>query len=334
MDAIYHSNSRHCSTIILFPDISFARLGFQVCGKPMQIAVDVCIIGCQVAVNLGFITFMREFLTHVMCAAKVESFCDNELFPLLSTLIIIAPLSLVTNFHYFYMISCVATFIQLTTFIILSASNSQTLLNRPAEASNVFDNLYNFSGLSETIGNFIFTFEGIAVIMELRSSMQRPGSLTSLLCCVMTFVCGIYILFPMLGYSTFGSNTKQVILFNYDLSSSVFFSVCLCYSLTLLMTFPMQFFPILEYFPWKKNLLFRGFLVILFGFGAYFFNNLQKMANLFGSLFAGPISFIIPIIIYNRHYEKTISKSRLWLNNILLVFAFGLSLLGIRGALL
>eukprot|EP01017_Pseudomicrothorax_dubius_P049562 TRINITY_DN9231_c0_g1_i4.p2 TRINITY_DN9231_c0_g1~~TRINITY_DN9231_c0_g1_i4.p2 ORF type:complete len:101 (+),score=4.33 TRINITY_DN9231_c0_g1_i4:1241-1543(+) len=100
------------------------------------------------------------------------------------------------------------------------------------------------------------------------------------------------------------------------------------------MTFPMQFFPILEYFPWKKNLLFRGFLVILFGFGAYFFNNLQKMANLFGSLFAGPISFIIPIIIYNRHYEKTISKSRLWLNNILLVFAFGLSLLGIRGALL
>eukprot|EP01017_Pseudomicrothorax_dubius_P027474 TRINITY_DN3170_c0_g2_i2.p1 TRINITY_DN3170_c0_g2~~TRINITY_DN3170_c0_g2_i2.p1 ORF type:complete len:295 (+),score=27.08 TRINITY_DN3170_c0_g2_i2:513-1397(+) len=271
----------------------------------MSLMIKLCIVFIQGGTAIVYLAFVRDYLKAISCEIGIQSTCTHDTYSLLFAMLIILPLSLITNFHFFSYVSIVASVLQMVIFVVLSGHHV-TRLGSFAALS-----IANPESLRFTIGNFIFVFEGVPTIMEIRRSMQTPSSLPSVLGKVYVFASLVCFIFALLGYWAFGNETSSIILFNYDLARPLFFSLVFGYMLIILLSFPIQFFPILEcmqssqkfkdYIRDHSQLLFFRFLFVLFfAFCAFFIQSLDLAVNFIGAFFAGPISFIFPVSLVLR----------------------------------
>eukprot|EP01017_Pseudomicrothorax_dubius_P028991 TRINITY_DN3491_c0_g1_i2.p1 TRINITY_DN3491_c0_g1~~TRINITY_DN3491_c0_g1_i2.p1 ORF type:complete len:242 (-),score=-1.73 TRINITY_DN3491_c0_g1_i2:371-1096(-) len=202
--------------------LSLYQLGAKVYGNKMRTFVILCTMGVQMSSAIVYIAFLRDFLQRLFCEAQINYVCSQPYLPILSAMIIILPLSLISNFHYFSSSSAIGILLQLMTFGILTIANLRSIEFTTKLWGPVMR--INLEGMLFTLGNFIFAFEGLPVVFEIRKSMARPNHMPSLLLIVMSLVNLTYAIFPGLSFLAFENKTKSVILFNYSLNN-VFFAV-------------------------------------------------------------------------------------------------------------
>ncbi|KAF9194346.1 neutral amino acid transporter [Haplosporangium sp. Z 27] len=90
---------------------------------------------------------------------------------------------------------------------------------------------------------YIFTFEGIGLVIPITESMKEPEKFPKVLTGVMI---GITVLFTSLGalsYAAFGSKTETVVLLNLPQKSHLVQSVQVLYSIAIMLSIPLQLFP-------------------------------------------------------------------------------------------
>ena len=171
--------------------------------------------------------------------------------------------------------------------------------------------LFNPSNFPLTIGNCIFTFEGIGLILPIQSSMKHPEKFHTLLYVVMFIITVIFTSVGVLCYATFGEETKVEIISNFPQSSKLVNVVQFVYALAVMVGEPVQLFPAVRIIEtslfgekatgkkskkikWKKNAL-RTFMMILCGaiaiVGA---SDLDKFVSLIGAFACVPLVYIYP----------------------------------------
>jgi solute carrier family 36 (proton-coupled amino acid transporter) len=138
--------------------------------------------------------------------------------------------------------------------------------------------LFNSHDFTLTVGSAIFTFEGIGLILPIKSSMKRPQDFAMLLYVVMFIITVIFTAVGALSYATFGDETRTEIITNFPQDNKLVNAVQFLYSMAVLVGTPVQLFPAVRIMEgkifghrsgkrdpstkWKKN-VFRTVIVVL-----------------------------------------------------------------------
>lgn len=183
--------------------------------------------------------------------------------------------------------------------------------------------LFNPSSFPLTIGNCIFTFEGIGLILPIQSSMKHPEKFHLLLYLVMIIITVIFTSVGILCYATFGEETKVEIISNFPQSSKLVNVVQFLYALAVMVGEPVQLFPAIRIIEtslfgekatgkkskkikWKKNGLRTCVMVLCGAIAIVGASDLDKFVSLIGAFACVPLVYIYPPYLHYKGVAETL----------------------------
>ena len=245
------------------------------------------------------------------------------------SLMIILPLSLINNFHFFVKFSNVANvliFITLIAIIQLDFNN----LNISDLDSNEH-NLGQFTHLPSFIGVSIFSFECIGNIFPVKNSMKEPEKFKKIFLYISIIVCFTYIFFSVICCISLGNKINQIILMDLEKIQSFFYIFQSFYAIALILSYPIQFYPlviIMEDVPMLKQFIkkkpgdrinYKRYLIrlvltlIIFAL-AFAIPKFASFLNLVGAFAGINLQFVFPIIAYHNTFKMVAPKRKIYLN--------------------
>lgn len=295
-----------CSTRLAVP-ASFGGMGKKLYGKWMLILINFSLVISQIGFSAAYIVFVSENLqAFVLAVSKCKTYIDIKWMILLQ-MIIFLPLSLYRNLHNIQKVAIVADVFILLGLLYLYYFDIFTLV-----AQHGIADIEPFNPKSWTlfIGTAIFTFEGIGLVIPIQESMKEPKRFPGVLGLIMIIITVIFTSMGALSYAAFGSKTKTVVILNMPQDSKFVNGVQFIYSLAILLSTPLQFFPAIEitskaiftktgknnaYIKWKKN-IFRFLMVIFCALVAWVgAEDLDKFVALIGTFACIPLVYIYPV---------------------------------------
>lgn len=305
-----------CSTRLAVP-ASFGGMGKKLYGKWMLILINFSLVISQIGFSAAYIVFVSENLqAFVLAVSKCRTYIDIKWMILLQ-MIIFLPLSLYRNLQNIQKVAIVADVFILLGLLYLYYFDIFTLV-----AQHGIADIEPFNPKSWTlfIGTAIFTFEGIGLVIPIQESMKEPKKFPGVLGLIMIIITIVFTSMGALSYAAFGSKTKTVVILNMPQDSKFVNGVQFIYSLAILLSTPLQFFPAIEitskaiftktgknnpYIKWKKN-IFRFLMVTLCALVAWVgAEDLDKFVALIGTFACIPLVYIYPV-----SYIRSISCSR------------------------
>jgi proton-coupled amino acid transporter len=288
--------------------VSYGSMGFRLYGKTMRFLINFSLVISQVGFASAYIVFVSENLQAFVLAVTD---CKTHIpitYMILMQMVIFLPLSLYRNIQNIQKIAIIADVFILLGLLYLYYYDIFTLSVNHGVADI---KLFNPNDWTLFIGTAIFTFEGIGLIIPIQESMEQPKKFPSVLGLVMIIITVVFTSMGALSYAAFGSKTKTVVILNMPQDSKFVNAVQFIYSLAILLSTPLQFFPAIEitskaifkkvtgrnnpYIKWKKN-LFRFFMVVFCTLIAWIgADDLDKFVALVGSFACIPLVYIYPV---------------------------------------
>mmetsp|Transcript_108506 Transcript_108506/g.221577 ORF Transcript_108506/g.221577 Transcript_108506/m.221577 type:complete len:491 (-) Transcript_108506:1842-3314(-) len=187
----------------------------------------------------------------------------------------------------------------------------------------------NPQGVLYVIAVTIYSMEGVALVLSLRSSCKQPGDFPFLLISTLTAISLFMVVFGSAGYWAFGDATVAPITLNMASHWSATFVKCaLC--LGLYLTYPVMMFPLWtivepQHASFEYRLLARSSLVCFSAVVAYSVPNFGKFLSLVGSSICTLLGFVFPSYFHLYTMGKELPVHQRCLDLFLLVggFAFG-----------
>ncbi|KAF2669610.1 hypothetical protein BT63DRAFT_372711 [Microthyrium microscopicum] len=306
------------STRIAIP-ASFGGMGYQLYGRPMRTLINFSLVISQIGFSSAYIVFVSENLQAFILAVTN---CKTEIsitYLILMQMVIFLPLSLYRNIQNIQKIAIVADVFILLGLLYLYYYDIITLVGNHGVSDIA---LFNPKDWTLFIGTAIFTFEGIGLIIPIQESMAQPRKFPPVLGFVMIIITIIFTSMGALSYAAFGSKTKTVVILNMPQDNKFVNAVQFIYSLAILLSTPLQFFPAIEITSkfifkrarsgrvsqktkWIKN-VYRFFMVVLCALIAWIgADDLDKFVALVGSFACIPLVYIYPPMLHYRAVSKT-----------------------------
>jgi len=320
-------------------NLSLQSLVGRLMGKAGKRSVEVSLIIMQLGVGIAILIFASQFLDYVLCGLDMEQYCGNKVFIGGFVAMVVIPLSFITNMHYFYYPSLLATFFILANVVMQLYYNFDKMSE--IDTNILYDRMKEFhiEELPKFFGVATYAYEGIGVLFSVRSSMQTPGSFRNVLRVNMIIITLLYTFFPGTSELAFGEETQEIILFNLPITNKVCLSIMSLYVVAQLFGFPVQLVPVFSIMEntgmrkylfdeegKPKNLILRfGLRILLISAMLYIAlktKSLNDFLNLLGSCVFVYLGYLIPIIIYHMHFKGKASK----LYTVFNVIAFPVSL--------
>lgn len=274
----------------------YGDLGASVFGSKMEKAI----LGSIVLSQVGFVAAYSVFTATNLQVffANVFKFKASMAFWLLIQLPVYLPLSLTRNIAKLSGTALIADAFILFGLLYVYYYCSHYVVDHGVASDSML--LFNKNDWTLFIGTAIFTYEGIGLLIPIQESMKHPEKFSKCLFGVMASVSVAFIVCGLLCYSAFGDSVKIVILLNFPRDSAMTATVQLLYALAILLSTPLQLFPIIriletsifpkdasgKYNPrvkWMKN-YFRVAIVLLNMLIAWLgANDLDKFVSLVGS---------------------------------------------------
>lgn len=306
--------------------MNLQKLTEKILGKGGRISVEISLVIMQVGICIAILIFATKFLNYVVCGLEMNDYCNNDYFLAIFTAMIVIPLSFISNMHYFYYPSLLATFFIFANIVMQLFFNYQQI--ETLTSDEIFNRMkvFNFSELPKFFGVATYAFEGIGCIFSVRSSMKKPSNFLSILKTQMTLVTILYAIFPGSSELAYGQDTKEIILFNIPITYRICLGVQGLYVLAQLFGFPVQLHPvvnILESSKTFKNILFdkngnnknmllrfgiRVILIIFMLTIAITTKSFNNFLNLLGSGVFVYLGYLLPIISYHFYFKSRVSK--------------------------
>jgi proton-coupled amino acid transporter len=301
-----------CSTRLKVP-VSFGGMGYQLYGKTMLVLINFSLVISQIGFSSAYIVFVSENLQAFIQAVSNCTKSIEVKYLILMQMIIFLPLSLYRNIQNIQKIAIIADLFILLGLLYLYYFDIYTLASQHGIADIV---AFNRKDWTLFIGTAIFTFEGIGLIIPIQESMKEPNKFPVVLGAVMVIITVVFTSMGALSYAAYGSKTKTVVILNMPQDSKFVNSVQFIYSLAILLSTPLQFFPAIEItslaifsrtgkdnlvVKWKKN-IFRFFMVVICALIAWIgADDLDKFVALVGSFACIPLVYIYPVSLPPDH---------------------------------
>jgi proton-coupled amino acid transporter len=291
---------------------SFGGMGFKLYGKPMRFLINMSLVLSQIGFASAYIVFVSENLQAFVLAVTDCKTLIPIKYMILMQMIIFLPLSLYRNIQNIQKIAVIADIFILLGLLYLYYFDIFTLSINHGVADI---KLFNPADWTLFIGTAIFTFEGIGLIIPIQESMAQPKKFPGVLAFVMLVITIVFTSMGALSYAAFGSKTKTVVILNMPQDSKFVNAVQFIYSLAILLSTPLQFFPAIEItsqaifkrksgranagIKWTKN-MFRFFMVVFCALIAWIgADDLDKFVALVGSFACIPLVYIYPVSFFN-----------------------------------
>ncbi|KAH0833091.1 amino acid transporter [Lanmaoa asiatica] len=309
---------------------SFGDIGGALYGPWMRYAILFSITLSQIGFVAAYTIFVAENLQAFVSAVTN---CTTEVsvpFLILAQLVIFLPLALVRNIAKLSTTALVADAFILAGLLYIFGSELSIISDRGVAQVQMF----NPRDFPLFIGTAVFSFEGVGLIIPITDAMREPHKFPKALTSVMI---GVLVLFGgagALAYLTFGSKVKAVILVNLDQTNKFTQAVQFLYSVAILLSIPLQFFPAVRILEnglfvrsgkrdprvkWLKNLFRFGLVAVCTVISWAGAGDLDKFVALIGSFACVPLCFIYPAML---HY-KAVAKTRMEKVADILLFVFG-----------
>jgi proton-coupled amino acid transporter len=306
-----------CSTRLAVP-ASFGGMGGRLYGKWLLILINFSLVISQIGFSSAYIVFVSENLqAFVLAVTDCRTHLPIAVF-ILMQMVIFLPLSLYRNIQNIQKLALVADVFILAGLLYLYYFDIYTIAAVNHGISDI--ELFNPKSWTLFIGTAIFTFEGIGLIIPIQESMAQPRKFPSVLALVMVVITIIFTSMGALSYAAYGSKTKTVVILNMPQDSKFVQGVQFIYSLAILLSTPLQFFPAIEitskaifsrksgkgnpWVKWKKN-IYRFFMVVICAGIAWLgADDLDKFVALVGSFACIPLVYIYPVSSHNLFCSK------------------------------
>jgi solute carrier family 36 (proton-coupled amino acid transporter) len=286
---------------------SFGGMGFRLYGKSFRALINFSLVISQIGFSSAYIVFVSENLqAFILAVTDCKTFIPVK-YLILMQMVIFLPLSLYRNIQNIQKIAIVADIFILLGLLYLYYYDILTLSLNHGIADIA---LFNKNDWTLFIGTAIFTFEGIGLIIPIQESMEKPHNFPGILGMVMIIITIIFTSMGALSYAAYGSKTKTVVILNMPQDSKFVNAVQFIYSLAILLSTPLQFFPAIEItskaifkktgrgnplVKWKKN-IFRFLMVVICALIAWAgADDLDKFVAIVGSFACIPLVYIYPV---------------------------------------
>jgi len=303
--------SYYCFTLLiatrLAVPMSYGDMGQKLWGRWMRFAINFSLVISQIGFASAYIVFTSENLQAFILAV---SHCRTYIaipYIIMMQMVIFLPLSLYRNMAQLNAVALAADVFIVLGLAYVAYYDIFTLASQGGVADIAW---FNPNDWTLFIGTAIFTFEGIGLVIPIQDSMKKPAQLKPVLVGVMALITFIFVGMGALSYAAYGSKTKTVVILNMPQDSKLVNGVQFIYSLAILLSTPLQFFPAIEitskvlfkstgknniWVKWQKN-VFRFFMVVLCAMIAWLgANDLDKFVSLVGSFACIPLVFIYPV---------------------------------------
>ena len=303
--------SYHCMLLLVKAKVkvggSYGDIGGTLYGKAMRNLILASIVLSQLGFVAAYFVFVSENLqAFTMAVSQCRTWIDIK-WMVLMQLIIFLPLSLIRDISKLGGTALVADVFIVLGLVYIFYFDTATLIANggPADIKP-----FNPSSWTLYLGTAIFTFEGIGLILPIQESMRNPARFPAVLAVVMGIMSVIFVAVGALSYAAFGSATHTVVLLNMPQDNHFVNAVQFLYSLAILLSTPLQFFPAIRILEnalfvrsgkfnpsikWKKN-VFRFVAVMLCALVAWGgAKDLDKFVSLVGSFACIPLVYIYPV---------------------------------------
>ncbi|KAG9315046.1 transmembrane amino acid transporter protein-domain-containing protein [Chiua virens] len=295
---------------------SFGDIGGALYGPWMRYAILFSIAVSQI----GFVTAYTIFVAENLQAfASAVTNCTSDLpilFFILIQLVAFLPLALVRNLAKLSTTALIADAFILAGLIYIFGSELSIIRDRGIQQIQLF----NPRDFPLFIGTAVFSFEGVGLVIPITDAMREPHKFPKALTGVML---GTLVLFGgagALAYLTFGSDVKAVVLVNLDQTSKFTQAVQFLYSVAILLSIPLQFFPAVRILEnglfvrsgkrdprvkWLKNFFRFGLVMVCTVISWAGAGDLDKFVALIGSFACVPLCFVYPAMLHYKAAAKT-----------------------------
>ncbi|KAI6042554.1 amino acid transporter [Pisolithus marmoratus] len=295
---------------------SFGDIGGTLYGPWMRYAILSSITISQLGFVAAYTIFVAENLKAFVAAVTQCAAIYSTLAFILIQLVIFLPLALVRNLAKLSTAALVADVFILAGLIYIFSSEISIIGQRgTAEVQ-----LFNPRDFPLFIGTAVFSFEGVGLVIPITDAMREPHKFPRALTSVMIGTLFLFGGAGALAYLTFGKDVNTVVLVNLDLTNKFTQTVQFLYSIAILLSIPLQFFPAVRILEnglfvrsgkrnprvkWLKN-LFR-FALVMFCTAVSWLGaaDLDKFVALIGSFACVPLCFVYPAMLHYKAVART-----------------------------
>eukprot|EP01063_Lacrimia_lanifica_P014206 TRINITY_DN20843_c0_g1_i1.p1 TRINITY_DN20843_c0_g1~~TRINITY_DN20843_c0_g1_i1.p1 ORF type:complete len:518 (+),score=142.88 TRINITY_DN20843_c0_g1_i1:64-1554(+) len=301
---------------------SFAELGFVAGGRLGRVAVQFSLITFQLGLLCAYFIFTCDTLTALL---QVGSGCAGWAVALSPAVVIYThclfqtPVAFMRNLKSLCVLAKVADACILIGILIVLGSCLRTIAEhgardvafiRPATAP-----LF--------VGTSVVSFEGVAVMVPILESMERPEDFTKVLTWATAVVCVLYTTVGAFGAMAYGDVVEQNILNSIasgpEGSPLVSQAVTALFFVAIVCSLPLQAFPAYRTieltvlhipsgkrdwrYKWTKNALRASLLFALATLALHTRAYLHYIVAIIGGVAGVPMGFILPAYIHHNLVE-------------------------------
>jgi len=334
-----------------YPDkpSSYETLASDILGSWAGNSIEISIIIIQFGVAVASLIFAKNMIHWTFCQFEIFDICDSYLDIAIISFFIIAPLSFIDHMHYFYVPSLFASLFLVSGIIAQTYYNFQIIHMNGEFWTQFASRIREFHLQSSPLffGVALYAFEAIAIMFNIRNSMKEKSRFPLLLKIEMIILTIIYGLFPLISVIAFPDDMPEIILFTLPRHQQTYLALQSLYALSALLAVPLVLLPsvkLLEKRIFSSNLILTnliengifhkkyylriGLLLLMFMI-AFLSSSFHHFLNFVGSCFFPYISFILPVMLYEKVFGKEISRGEKYVNILTSILGGTLGFLGV-----
>ena len=302
----------------------------RVLGRKASIIYKFFLGTYQMGICISYAIFFTDFF---QVAFGTENIPSMRIIFACFSLVIILPLSMINNFHFFVKFSNIGNLLILITLIAIIQLDFTHLYTKQLNFNE--HNFGTFTHLPSFIGVSIFAFECIGNIFPVKNSMKEPEKFKKMFSITSIVVCLVYIVFSVICCVSLGVKINQIILTDLEKIQSFFYIFQTFYAVALILSYPIQFYPLViilednyvinKYittkgkYNWKRYVV-RFIVTLIIFVLAFAIPKFASFLNLEGAFAGINLQFVFPIIAYYSVFKLMAPKWKINLNFAVLVF--------------
>jgi proton-coupled amino acid transporter len=294
---------------------TYGDVGTKVLGKRGKLLVDIFLVFTQTGFCIGYTIFIARNIDSFMPSDIQNLHLLSEGVSIVSigiTVACVLPLCFVKKVKQLSVFSLIADVTLVVGMaIVLYYDDCSEVYNMEG---------INWSGLPIFFGLVTSSFEGIGLVVPVERTMNKDALryplLLDIVLCLVTLMLGS---FGILGYLTYGNDTKDVITLNLPEDAALTYVVKVCLIIAIVFTYPMQLFPVTEIFDFvflkkasenlfdvKGNII-RVVCCLFTATIAFFVPFFGLISGLIGALGSSFLAFILPVVFHLKLFHRTLS---------------------------
>eukprot|EP00347_Sterkiella_histriomuscorum_P009027 403342809 len=320
---------------------NICELGEILYGQTAKYLCDIILLSLILSICMAYTIYFGDQIDQILCELLQVTKCGKHILYRLLFSVAIVPFTFLNSFRNLSYVSLVCNTIALVAVFFIVGVELQLLYDEEVPPKQDLKNI-KWSAIPIYFGVTMCIFEGNGMILNLYSQADKPKKFMFQIWLVMLTITISGLSYGLLSYKVFGNDIESLVVFNLP-ENAIGITIKLMYMLTIIGSYLLFILPgcqLVENYQWYKEInrinstfkfmLFRVLQVCVTLVVSILIPNITIMLSLIGNLCGTIISVILPVLFYNKAFEKSEKKKNIKKFNIVyLLFGTTFGVIGL-----